>query len=200
MDFTVVTQPQVPLSPAYNFDPVLYQYAIDTWRSFAAMTYPGGLPADHIRADGERGQYTSPTNIAAYLWSTLAAGDLQMIPPAETCQRIEETLGTLARLERHLPSGMFYNWYDPQTGETLKVWPESGARVDSFLSSVDNGWLAAALILVANGLPALREPAEALLNQMDFGFFLNPHTGLLYGGCSSRTAPWPQSEWRFHPI
>ena len=52
---------------------VLQQYANDTWKSFVAMTYPSGLPSDNISADGTLAQYTSPTNIGAYIWSTLAA-------------------------------------------------------------------------------------------------------------------------------
>jgi hypothetical protein len=162
---------------------VLHQYAVDTWQSFVALTNPGGLPADNISASGQRAQYTSPTNIAAYLWSTLAAGDLHIIPPGEVYQRIEETLQTLTRLERHQASGMYYNWYNPQTGEMLRAWPAGGGKVNPFLSSVDNGWLAAALILISNSLPPLCELAQGILNQMDFAFFLNPKSGLLYGGC-----------------
>ena len=55
---------------------------------------------------------------------------------------------------------------------------------------MDNGWLAAALIMVRNTRPALRERAEALLEPMDFGFFYEPydpadpvkHPGQLHGG------------------
>jgi hypothetical protein len=58
-----------------------------------------------------------------------------------------------------------------------------------FLSSVDNGWLAAALMVVRNAEPALRRQADALLAPMDFGFYYNPAprapdvpAGLLRGG------------------
>ena len=53
-------------------------------------------------------------------------------------------------MEHHEPSGMYYNWYDEATGEKLTVWPTDGNRVDPFLSSVDNGWLGAALKVVAS--------------------------------------------------
>ena len=48
-----------------------------TWKSFAAMALPGGLPADGLLYDSD-GMWkptkkTSPTDIAAYIWSTLAA-------------------------------------------------------------------------------------------------------------------------------
>lgn len=46
----------------------LERYAADTWRSFVALTFPSGLPADNINAvTGQRSGYTSPTNIAAYI-------------------------------------------------------------------------------------------------------------------------------------
>ena len=54
------------------------------------------------------------------------------------------------RLDRHGPSGMFFNWYDERTGAVLHTWPSDGGPVYPFLSSVDNGWLAAALIVVSN--------------------------------------------------
>ncbi len=160
----------------------LYQYAADTWQSFMALTSTCGFPADHLTAAGERGLYTSPSNIAAYLWSTLAARELQIIDASEAQQQIQQTLRTLSNIERHPTSGMFFNWYDPQTGTKLERWPGSGSKVKPFLSSVDNGWLAAALIMVANGVPNLREQAVALFTPMNFGFFLNPDSGLLYGG------------------
>jgi hypothetical protein len=84
---------------------------------------------------GERSRYTSPTNVGAYLWSTLAARDAGIISPSEARQRIAATLASVARLERHQPSGMFYNWYDPATGAKLTTWPVDGSPVYPFLSS-----------------------------------------------------------------
>ena len=96
---------------------VLEQYAIDTWQSFVAMVDPvTGLPADNVSAEGVRAAYTSPTNIGMYIWSTLAARDLQIITTSEAHDRIGKALDTVATLERHTPSGQFYNWYSPSTG------------------------------------------------------------------------------------
>ena len=86
-----------------------------------------------------------------------------------TRARIAQTLDTLSRLERD--HGFYFNWYDPATGAKLTTWPANGSPVRPFLSTVDNGWLAAALIMVANSVPQLRGQAEALLEPMDFGFF-----------------------------
>jgi hypothetical protein len=182
---------------------VLVQYASDTWRSFVAMVEPAtGLPADNINAvTRERSRYTSPTNIGAYIWSTLAARDLQIIKPAEARARIARVLDSLSKLERHEPSGQFYNWYDPATLEKLTVWPVDGGTVYPFLSSVDNGWLAAALIMVGNSVPQLREQAWAIVGRMDFSCYYDPNArgpdlgaGLLRGGFWDTNPPpgnWP---------
>jgi hypothetical protein len=161
----------------------LRRYAADTWRSFELLLDPGtALPSDNVSAAGERSRYTSPTNVGAYLWSTLAARDAGIISPSEARKRIAATLASVARLERHQPSGMFYNWYDPATGTKLTTWPVNGNPVYPFLSSVDNGWMAAALLMVSNAVPQLRGQARDLLAPMDFGSYYDPAAGLLRGG------------------
>jgi hypothetical protein len=172
---------------------VLGRYAADTWRSMTAMVDPGtGLPADNISGDlapGGRSAYTSPTNIGGYLWSTVVARELGIVSRREATARIRQTLAGLAALDRHDPSGMFYNWYDPRTGAVLRVWPADGSTVFPFLSSVDNGWLAAALVVVANTVPEVRADADRLRRAMNFGFYYNPTArgadypaGLIRGG------------------
>src|SRR5215211_6193665 len=131
-------------------------YAADTWRSFEAMTDEGtGLPSDNVSADGQRAKYTSPTNIGAYLWSTIGARDLGIISQGEARTRLAQTMATLGRMERHPKSGQYFNWYSPETGQKLTVWPVDGSPVYPFLSSVDNGWLAAALMMVERAEPSL---------------------------------------------
>lgn len=169
----------------------LLGYARDTWESFEAMVDPGtGLPADNINGDldpATRSGYTSPTNIGAYLWSTVVARDVGLIGKREALNRMRQTLASVAELERHEYSGMFYNWYDEATGAKLTTWPTDGNRVYPFLSSVDNAWLATALVIVKNAEPRLRGAAEAIRSTMDFGFFYDPNArpgfgGLLRGG------------------
>jgi len=182
---------------------ILKLYARDTWRSFEAMTYPEtGLPADSVSADGVRAGYTSPTNIGLYVWSTLAARDLQIIDPTEARLRIGRVLDMLETMERHTDSGMYYNWYDPATGAKLTIWPPSGDPVYPFLSSVDNGWLASALIMLTNTIPQLNGRAQAILDRMDFGCYYDPNArgpdfgaGLLRGGfwTAEDAPPWAQS-------
>jgi hypothetical protein len=178
---------------ASDDEATLLRYARDTWRSFALMVEPQtGLPADNIGGrlhPKTRSEYTSPTNIGMYLWATLAARDLGFIGQGEAVERIAKTLETLDNLERHEPSGQFWNWYHPRTGQKLTDWPEDGNPVYPFASSVDNGWLASALIMVANAVPELSEPAWELATSMDFGCYYDPlakgpdaGAGLIRGG------------------
>ncbi len=163
---------------------LLARYARDTWHSFKLMTGPSGLPSDGLQKTGagwEATAYTSPTNIAAYLWSTLGAERLGLIDGDEASCRIGQTLASLSGLER--AQGFFYNWYDPQTGETLRTWPGTpGSVLRPFLSTVDNGWLAVALILIANSKPEFGATARTLLGAMDFGFLYDRRPGLLCWG------------------
>lgn len=182
----------VPASALETDAATLNRWGMDTWRSFEAMVVPHtGLPADNISGDLRRGsisKYTSPTNIGMYLWAVLAARDLGYISPAEASERIAVTLDSVSRLERHEESGQFYNWYDPRNRKLITKWPENGDPVAPFLSSVDNGWLASALIMVANGDPANAATAWGLATSMDFGFYYDPSgnpdagTGLIRGG------------------
>ncbi|MGH3364743.1 MAG: glucoamylase family protein, partial [Nocardioidaceae bacterium] len=165
---------------------LLMNYAEDTWRSFTAMTVDAtGLPDDNIGGDlsaESRGGYTSPTNIGAYLWSTATARDLGLISADEARERMATTLETVATLEKHEPSGMFYNWYDPETGAKLTEFPNSGDPIKPFLSSVDNGWLATGLLLTARAEPSLAKKADAIREQMDFGCYYNPDENQIRGG------------------
>jgi Putative glucoamylase/Protein of unknown function (DUF3131) len=176
---------------------VLADYARDTWRSIAAVADSGSLPADSLRRTSDGGWVadglTSPTNIAAYLWSTVAAEDLHLISTGEASQRVGQTLTTLAQLERS--HGFFFNWYDPATGQPAQTWP-GGCKLRPFLSVVDNGWLAAALMLIGNTRAEFRQATDAILEPMNFGFFYDPfeatnpivHPGLLRGGY------WPDND------
>ena len=116
-----------------------------------------GLTADNLDgplAEKNRSGYTSPTNIGGYLWSAVVARDLGLISRRESSQRIDQDPGDPRTTGAPRPSGMFYNWYDEATGEKLTTWPGTGDTVYPFLSSVDNGWLAAAFMLIQNADPA----------------------------------------------
>jgi hypothetical protein len=153
----------------------LRAYAETTWASFVAMVDADtGLPADSLGADGTPSVQTSTTNIGAYMWSTLVAERLGIIGHAEAVSRLEMTLGSLETMERHDPSGQYFNWYDHTTGAVLTAWPPTGAPLTPILSSVDNGWLAAALHMVASAVPEVSDRAQALFDSMHFGFYYRP--------------------------
>jgi hypothetical protein len=150
----------------------LRTYAEGTWASFVAMTDErSGLPADILNSDGTTSVQTSTTNIGAYMWSAVAAERLGLIKQRELTARLTKTLTTLERMERYADTGQYYNWYDHRTGAKLTTWPPSGAPLTPILSSVDNGWLATGLKIVANSVPQLRKRASALYDAMNFGFY-----------------------------
>ena len=153
----------------------LLRYARDTWASLAAMTDPkSGLPADALDSDGTTSVQTSTTNIGAYMWSTLVADQLGIITHADAVSRLGRTLTTLGKMERDKASGQFYNWYDHRTGKKLTAWPPSGAPLTPILSSVDNGWLATGLHVIATSVPEVAAKAKALYDSMDFGVYYRP--------------------------
>jgi len=180
-----------------DLDPrVVKHWASDTWRSLVAMTdATTGLPADNIDASlaaADRSGYTSPTNIGGYLWSTVVARTLGLITPGEATRRTRQTLGTLLRMEGHRPSGMFYNWYAEATGAVITTWPDTGDPVQPFVSSVDNGWLGAALMVVREAVPGARELADRLFSRMRWDMFYDaagPRPGGLIHGGFYVTAP-----------
>jgi hypothetical protein len=115
------------------------------------------------------------------MWSAVVARETGLITPAEAQKRIALTLQTLPTLEKHEPSGMFYNWYDPATGKKLTAFPDGGV-IHPFLSSVDNGWLATGLQIVINQVPALAGQAHRVLDLMDFGYYYDPAQNQIRGG------------------
>ena len=169
----------------------LPRWARLTWAGLAAMEFVDtGLPADGIAdtlAAESRTRATSPTNIGGLLWCTVAARELGLIDAREATLRLVRTLAGLADLERHGPTGLFYNWYDPADGALLRTFP-GGGPISPFLSSVDNGWLVAGLLVAAAGEPAVAGAARELLAEIDLGFFHDPDAvadtpgGLLRGG------------------
>jgi hypothetical protein len=99
-------------APAHADDrATLQRYAEATWASFDAMTESqSGLPTDALHADGTRSVQTSTTNIGAYMWSAVAAERLGIIGRAELVARLQQTIATLERMERHGPTGQYFNW------------------------------------------------------------------------------------------
>lgn len=162
-------------------DALLERWARETWSSLAAMTDERtGLPADSVGDDldpASRSGYTSPTNIGGLLWSAVAARDLGVVGAEECRERCARVLLALERVERHDGSGMVANWVDVRTGEVLRRDPDGERAIEPFYSSVDNGWLAAGLLVVAAAVPELAVRARALRTRMDFAAFHDAAAG-----------------------
>ncbi len=119
-----------------------------TWRYFDAFmgVEDHGLPPDNFQEFPTPvvAHRTSPTNIAMGLLSTLAAHDLGYIQTAELLDKLETLVGSMEGLERF--EGHLLNWYDTTTLAPLPP---------RYVSTVDSGNLAGALIALAEGLLSL---------------------------------------------
>jgi len=156
----------------------LREIARKTWRYFETFMVAEhhGLPPDNYQ-EMEGGSpvvahRTSPTNIGMGLLSTLAAHDLGFITTDQLVERVEAALTTMERLERC--EGHLLNWYDTITLAPL---------LPRYVSTVDSGNLAGALLALAEGLRQLVPPtgqtedlarrAQALADGMNFAFLFD---------------------------
>jgi cyclic beta-1,2-glucan synthetase len=146
-----------------------------TWQYFATFVTEDdhGLPPDNVQVAPELrvAHRTSPTNVGLGLLATLAAHDLEFIDTAELKRRLDATLTTIEGLERF--EGHLLNWYDTRTLEPL---------LPKYVSTVDSGNLAGALITLAAGLaeiaPDLAARAQSLVAAIDFTFLYEPRRQL----------------------
>jgi len=144
---------RIALSPADAA--VLRRAARKTWRYFEAFmdAETHGLPPDNYQEDPGPflARRTSPTNIGLGLLSTLAAHDLGFIRTPVMADMLEAALTTMEALEHF--EGHLLNWYDAAS---------LGALLPRYVSTVDSGNLAGALLTLAGGLRrAAREPQSA---------------------------------------
>ena len=158
----------------------LRQIAATTWRYFDMYVTADDrwLPPDNVQFDPEPrvAHRTSPTNIAMTLLSTLAAHDLELIDLDTLIERLDATLTTVDRLEHF--EGHLLNWYDTQSLEPLHP---------KYVSTVDSGNFAAALLTLASGLREMARTADApaaqrleALAARASAFFDEMHFGFLY--------------------
>jgi cyclic beta-1,2-glucan glucanotransferase len=119
-----------------------------TWGYFDTFVGPEdhGLPPDNFQetAGPRVAHRTSPTNIGMGLLATLAAHDLGFIRTDQLVERIDATLTTMEGIERF--EGHLLNWYDTRSLAPLSP---------SYVSTVDSGNLAGALMTLAEGLREL---------------------------------------------
>ncbi|MEK7329956.1 MAG: DUF3131 domain-containing protein, partial [Candidatus Eisenbacteria bacterium] len=131
----------------------LRRIARRTWHYFERFVTAQDhwLPPDNVQEAPELriARRTSPTNIGMGLLSTLAAHDLGYLDTRELEDRIDSTLTTVEALERH--EGHLLNWYDTTSLAPL---------APRYVSTVDSGNLAGALMTLSAGLRELAGGAE----------------------------------------
>ena len=163
---------------------LLLKIAKDTWKYFEKATDKRNhLVSDHFKTGDFplAAAYTSPTNIAMDLMGTVAARELGIISEEQATQRVRRTLETLKKLKTW--KGFFFNFY-----ETTRL-----NVSNPFISSVDNGWLAIALVVVRQAFPGeIATEATTLLERFHFQEFLDPDTNhLAIGYDPERQSPTP---------
>ena len=116
-----------------------------TWGYFETFVGPEDhwLPPDNFQEYQGVGvaRRTSPTNMGLGLLTNLSAYDFGYIPIGILLERTNNTLGTMAGLEKY--QGHFYNWYDTLTKQPLPP---------LYVSTVDSGNLAGHLLTLREGL------------------------------------------------
>ncbi len=156
---------------------LLREIGVDTWKYFQnAQNRENSLIVDHLRLGDAplASDYTSPTNIAMDLMSVVAAEKMKLISRAEAIERLSEKLRRVEKMRRW--RNLYYNFY-----ETTKMGVTRG-----FISSVDNGWLGIALVVVRQAMDReLYREATKILNRMDFSEFLDYENNQLSLGFDS---------------
>jgi len=164
-------------------EPMLRAIASDTWGYFRDLVdRRHHLPLNYIQTKPARiiGDYASTTDVAMYLLSVVSALDFDLIDRTLAVERLRGTLGQLAELPKW--NGFFYNYYNTTN---LQV-------TNQYISSVDNAWLAVALVVIRQAFPELAAPVERLLKPMDFKTFYDPANGQMRLG-------YEMKEGRFAP-
>lgn len=157
----------------------LLGWAKATWRYFETFCTAGEhyLPPDNVQTQPPTGtaHRTSPTNMGFALLSALGAHALG-VDSGRGLALAERMLTTMEQLPRW--NGHFYNWYHTCT---LRPMPPL------YVSTVDSGNCAAALLAAANALrgwgqDALAARAQALCDGMDFALLYDPQRRLMHIG------------------
>ena len=150
----------------------LREVARDSWLYFEqAIDRETALTVDHVRTGVTSGigSYVSPTNAALYWLANVAAFDLSLISKDEAIRNIQASLATFEKLDRW-GSGFWYNYYHTRN---LRV-------TRNYVSVVDNGWLAAGLIVIRQAFPEhFKEKADEILKRLDFSVFYDASNGQL---------------------
>lgn len=151
-------------------DALLREVARDTWLYFVDLVdRRNEFPVDHLKLEppAKIGDYASPTNIGLYYAAVAGALELGFIERPWAVERLTRSIDSLEKLPRW--HGFFHNYYSTSNRQVTR----------RFISTVDNGWLAAGLIVVRQTFPELSGRASRLLAEMNFRELYDEEKGLL---------------------
>ena len=168
----------------------LKEVAFKTWLYFDTLLTDENnyLIPDNFQVNREEKEdiKTSPTDIAMSLTAIVSAHSLEFVDARKAVRLIEKIIASIESLEKW--NGHLYNWYRIANKE--KMYPY-------YVSSVDSGNLAIALLTVKEFLksldtPELEERVEKLFNEMDFSkFYTDQHVfSIGYDTIEERLAPY----------
>ena len=168
----------------------LQHYAADTWHSFDLLVDAHtGLPADNVDADGTAlGLHLADEHRRLPVEHAGRARDRPHRPPRG--HRADGAHAGDARAHAARTERPVLQLVRPGHRRAPDHLAAPTARPSSpSCPSVDNGWLAAALVMVEHGVPELRAQAQALEPAMDFGFYYDPRPGPAARRRVDRAAP-----------
>ena len=127
----------------------IHAYAAAAWRYYEEQCTAENnyLPPDNVQETPvwRVAHKTSPTNIGLYLMCIAAAHDFGLIDDEGMLARVENTLGTIEKLEKW--NGNLLNWYDTRTLRPL---------APRYVSTVDSGNFACCLVSLCQALHEIK--------------------------------------------
>jgi hypothetical protein len=122
---------------------------------------------------------TSPTNIALDLLIQTELFHRSKFQTSFPLKKIKKILFALKQIDRDADTGLFFNWFEPNTGKVELIEQE-------YLSSIDNFHLAFALWVIKENFSeahykSIHILANNLFSTMNFTSFYNPQTKLISG-------------------
>jgi hypothetical protein len=166
-----------------QYEDIVKAFSKDTWEGIKHhANTKTGLPADRlvIKEDIKTmTSITSPTNIGLYITSLVAARDLGFISETELLESLEKVFRTLENMDTI--KGLYFNWYNTDTGK-----PDT--RFNNFISTVDNAWLIASLMVIRSAVPAFKDRVNSLFNNINISLLYNYDRELFYGGYNVKTS------------
>ncbi len=145
-----------------------------------------GLPFDRVELrdnEARLSKITSPSNIGLALLSCVAADQLNYLSSVQSLAQVRLLVASIKILKTR--QGVLVNWHHSDSCQPVIHWPnDSGEKceVEEFVSSVDNAWLAAGLLIAGDYFPKLKSAINEILDQMNFTIFFDEESNSFAGG------------------